>query len=43
MGSIGGYNVGYDECSHTTEFAADQARLDIALVSDAMVSPADDQ
>ena len=30
VGSIGGYDVGYDECSRTTEFVTAPGRLDIA-------------
>ena len=41
--SAGGYDVGYDECSHTTHFVTDLGRLDIVRVSDDMVPPADNQ
>ena len=30
MGRVGGYNVGYDECYHTTDFVTTPGRLDIA-------------
>ena len=30
MGSIGGYNFGYDECSYTTNFATSSGLQDIA-------------
>ena len=43
MGSVGGYNVGYNECSRTTHFVTAPGRLDIARVSNAMVPPTDDQ
>ena len=43
MGSVGGYNVGYDECSRTTEFVNSPGRLDIARVSYTMVTPADNK
>ena len=43
MGRVGCYDVGYDECSCTTEFATAPGSLDIARVSDAMVPPADNQ
>ena len=43
MGSVGGYDVGYDECSHTTDFATAPGRLDIARVSNAMVPLAENQ
>ena len=43
MGSDGEYDVGYDECSRTTNFATASGRLNIARVSDAMVPPAEDQ
>ena len=43
MGSVGGYDVGYDECSRTTHFATATGRPDIPRVSDAMVPPAENQ
>ena len=42
VGSVGGYNVGYNECSRTTHFVTAPGRLDIAIgtsVSEAMVPP----
>ena len=43
MGSVGGYGVGYNDCSHTTDFVTAPGRLDIVRVSNAMVPPAGDQ
>ena len=36
----GGYDIGYDECSCTTNFATAPGRLDIARVFYTMVPPA---
>ena len=43
VGSVGCYNVGYDECSCTTNFETAPGRLYIMRVSDAMFPPSDDQ
>ena len=43
VGSVGGYGVGYNDCSHTTDFVTAPGRLDIVRVSNAMVPPAGDQ
>ena len=43
LGSIGGYDVGYEVCSRTTDFATAPGRLYIAHVSDTMVPPDDYQ
>ena len=43
MGGVGGYNIGYDECSRTTDYVTAPGRLDIASVYNAMVPPSDDQ
>ena len=37
---VGGYDIGYDECSCTTNFATAPGRQDIARVFDTMVPPA---
>ena len=43
MGNVCGYDVGYDECARTTNFATALGRLDIVRVSNAMIPPADNQ
>ena len=43
MRGVGGYDVGYYECSCTTNFVTAPGRLDIVRVFDAMVPPADYQ
>ena len=37
---VGGYDIGYDECSCTTNFVTAPDRQDIARVFDTMVPPA---
>ena len=43
MRSAGGYDVGYDECFCTTDFATAPGSLDIACVFNDMVPTADNQ
>ena len=43
VGNVGCYDVGYDDCAHTTNFATAPVHLDIIRVSNAMVPPADNQ
>ena len=43
MGRVGGYDVGYNECFCTTDFATALGRLDIAHVSNTMVPSTEDQ
>ena len=39
VGSVGAYDIGYNECSCTTNFATAPGRQDIARVFDTMVHP----
>ena len=43
MGIVNAYDIGYNKCSCTTNFATAPDRLDIVRVSDAMVTLADYQ
>ena len=43
MGIVGGYEVGYDDCSRTTDFATAPGCLYIARVSNDIAPPDDNQ
>ena len=43
VGNVCGYDVGYDECARTTNFATASGRLDIVRVSNAMAPSPGDQ